>query len=299
METNKNQKPAINLNSKTTLDKIEGLTPREFFQLYVIPRKPVIIVDAIKDWGALKKWTPEFWMKEYGDRKVSIEGKVYTLKEVIKLSLSSSLGNPSPYYRNIRMGHEYPELEKDIFPDSKFCKPNWFDSIFFRPIRNSFMAYGQYELFIGGKGRSFPYLHFDTPGADTFIHQIVGEKAFIMFKPEDGSFLYPKSGSSFNVSGIPNIENVSLDEFPLYKNAERIDIKLNSGETLYFPTGWWHTARMESFSISLGIDVSNNVNWGNVIHFLSEKAKQKNTLIAALFMSYIRVVGLINKVINL
>ena len=141
------------------IERIKNFSPQNFRDNFVAKRKPVVIEDATKNWDAIKKWSNDFWIKNYGDKKVVIDNKYYNLKEIIELAKNSDENNPAPYYRNIRIDHEYPELKPDIFPESDFCLPNKFYSPLLKPLKNSFLAYGQYELFIGGKGRSFPYLH--------------------------------------------------------------------------------------------------------------------------------------------
>ncbi len=272
-----------------SLEKIKGISHEQFIENYVAKRIPVIIEDATSDWKALDRWKPTFWIEEYGSKQVEIDNKVYKLGDIINLSLNSDENNPAPYYRNIRIGHEYPELIPDISPESKYCLPNFFLRKIFSPLKTELFGYGQYELFIGGKGRSFPYLHFDTPGADTFIHQIYGEKELILFSPEDSEYLYPKSGAEFNVSSIPDIENVSEEKFPLFKEARKITVTLKAGESIYFPSGWWHTAKMLSFSVSIGIDVANKYNWQKVESFLNNKAKAKLSVFAPLFMTYLKL----------
>ncbi|MEP0859814.1 MAG: cupin-like domain-containing protein [Ignavibacterium sp.] len=270
------------------VEKVKDISPEEFRKEFVAKRKPVVIEDATKHWKALNKWTPEFWQKNYGSKIFEIDGKEISINQVIDLSLKSDENNPAPYYRNVRIAHEYPELVPDISPESEYCLPNYFLHKVFTPLRTSLFAYGQYELFIGGKGRSFPYLHYDVPGADTFIHQIAGEKELILFSPDDSNYLYPKTGAEFNVSSIPDIENVQLDKFPLYKNATKITVVLKAGESIYFPSGWWHTAKMLSFSISIGIDVANQFNWKTVEGFLNKKAKAKLSVLSPLFMIYVK-----------
>ncbi|WP_290664468.1 cupin-like domain-containing protein [Ignavibacterium sp.] len=270
------------------LQRINGLKPEEFRSEYVAKRKPVILENAIAHWKAVEKWTPEFWIKEYGGKKVEIDNKHYTLGEVITLALSSDENNPAPYYRNIRIALEYPELVTDFSPESEFCLPNYFLHKVFSPLRTSLFAYGQYELFIGGRGRSFPYLHYDVPGADTFIHQIAGEKELILFSPDDSKYLYPKTGAEFNVSSIPDVENVDLEKFPLFRNANKIKVTLKAGDSIYFPSGWWHTAKMLSFSISLGIDVANQYNWKTVEGFINKKAKAKLSVLSPVFLMYLK-----------
>ena len=280
------------VDPKTTppaqLERVKGLAYGEFIQRYVLTGLPVVIEDAIEAWPAVKKWTPEFWVKRYGNRTVEIDGTSHTLQQVVQLALEPRVEGPPPYYRGIRIGHEYPELDVDLKPYPSCCSPNWFLNPIFRPLRRSTVTgYGEYELFIGGQGRSFPYLHYDSPHSHTFIHQLQGRKLFMMFAPSDMRYVYPESGSRFQVSQIPNVENVSLDEFPLFRKATRIDTELGPGDTLFVPPGWWHTARMLAFSVTVGIDVANETNWDGVSEFLKRKAKSKLGPFAGVFNRYI------------
>ena len=274
------------------LERVRGLSQKEFMERFVIPGKPAIIQDASSKWSALKKWEPAFWKQQYGSRTTVIDGKSYTLNEVVDLALKSNADHPAPYYRNIRLRDEYPELMADISPYPEVCGPNWFHSAAFYPIRNRVVGGGgHYELFIGGEGRSFPFLHYDAPGAHTFIHQIIGYKKFILFAPEDGQYLYPAQGKSFSVSRIKDLDNLTNPEFPLYRNATRYEDQAGPGETLFMPSGWWHTAKMLSFSISLGIDATNESNWGKVTDYMSKRASFEKPLISIPYMAAIRTAG--------
>lgn len=291
METTQINTPTTaETRSDARLERVRGLSYEEFIRRYVIPRQPVVLEDVISEWPALQKWTPDFWIKRYNDRRVEIDANPFSLGEVIRLALAPKEDTPPPYYRNIRIGHEYPELQADISPYPVFCRPNWFHSAVFKPLKASFMGYGEYELFIGGAGRSFPYLHFDVPGAHTFIHQLQGRKLLVLFAPSDAPYLYPKTGD-FNVSCIPDVDHVSADDFPLFNRATRIDAELGPGDTLFMPFGWWHTARMLSFSVTVGIDVANDTNWENVSGFLAKKAHAKLGPMGMVFMAYVRLAG--------
>lgn len=281
------------------LPRVSGLSPGEFREQYVIPGKPAIIKDAIDDWAALTKWTPEFWKENYGEREVSIDERGYTVEQVIDLALESKPDSPAPYYRNIRIRHDFAELMADISPYPPLCGPNWFHSLAFYPVRERIVGGGgHYELFIGGAGRSFPFLHFDAPGAHTFIHQIAGKKKFILFAPSDSDYLYPMNGKKFSVSSIADIENVDLEQFPLYAKASKYEDEVGPGDTLFMPAGWWHTALMKSFSISLGIDVVNDTNWDSVYGYMKKRASYENAVLASIYMAAMASAGLMARALS-
>ena len=281
-------------SANQSLARVKNISRADFIRQYVIPRKPCIMENATPGWTSLAKWTPDFWRTTYGSKKVKIDGKELTMREVIDLAVASSNEHPAPYYRNINVTREYPELIADLQPHPECCQPSWLRSILFAPIKNIMSGGGgQYELFIGGTGRSFPYLHYDSPGAHTVIHQITGYKNFIFFPPSDGQYLYPKPDSGFAVSQIPDVDQVDLAKFPLFKNVTRFDDTLGPGDTLFMPCGWWHTAKMASFSIGLGIDVANESNWPDVLNYMERKARLRNPILAFVYMSYMRLAGFI------
>jgi hypothetical protein len=185
---------------------------------------------------------------------------------------------------------------KDISPYPPHCGANWFHSAGFYPVREKIIGGGgHYELFIGGAGRSFPFLHFDAPGAHTFIHQIAGRKKFILFAPSDGEYLYPLPDEKFSVSGIKDIENVDIEAYPLYQNATRYEDEAGPGDTLFMPSGWWHTAMMKSFSISLGIDAVNHTNWDKVKDYMKRRSSYENPILAAAYMAIMNTAASVSR----
>jgi hypothetical protein len=274
------------------IERVRGLTYQQFRQQYIEAGKPAIIEDAINLWPALKKWTPEFWSGRYSGRSMEIDGKTYSMGELIDLSERSTSDNPAPYYRNIRIRDEYPELMADISPYPELCGPNWFLSNALRPIRRWIIGGGgHYELFIGGAGREFPFLHYDSPGAHTFIHQIAGRKRFVLFGADDSKYLYPSDGKSFSVSRVQNLEEFDAEEFPLYHRATRLEGEAGPGETLFMPSGTWHTAKMCSFSVSVAIDAANGTNWNSVVDYMSRRMSFENALLRWGYLGVIRLAG--------
>ena len=61
------------------------------------------------------------------------------------------------------------------------------------------------------------------------------------------------------------------------------------------PCGWWHTAKMASFSITLGIDVANRTNWDHVVNYMAHRARFENPVLAKAYMAYMRTAGALLK----
>jgi histone arginine demethylase JMJD6 len=278
------------------IEKVKGLTQEQMIERYMFPRKPVVLQDASKKWSALQRWSPEFWVKEYGDKVLKIDGKDVTMREQIRTSLESTEEKPGPYYRNVGIEQFYPELRKDVYPVPELAQPNWLYGAFFKPVSMATDKFGLYhELFIGGAGKSFPYMHYDDPGTHTFIHQIWGRKLFVLFPPTDGQYLYPGTGEKFRVSRIKDALNVDLTEFPLFAKASPHVVEIDAGETMFIPCGWWHTAKMTSFSISIGTDCLNHTNWSHFYDYQSRKLGFRNKLGGRAFLAYLAVIGKVLK----
>jgi len=120
------------------------------------------------------------------------------------------------------------------------------------------------ELYIGGTGAKFPVLHYDGLHTHAFLMQIQGVKEYIGFAPDQTPYMYTRSGPGQpNISEINDIENWDADRFALFGKAKGVRFTLHPGETLFMPSGWWHTARILSPSITVSINGANGANWSD------------------------------------
>ena len=115
-------------------------------------------------------------------------------------------------------------------------------------------------MLVGGSGVRFPELHFDNYHMDVFVTQVCGDKEFIVLSPEQTEFVYqdPKYHTK---SQISDIENPDLDRFPLFANAKIARVLVAEGETIYVPSGWWHTTKISEFSVAVSMNTINAFNW--------------------------------------
>ena len=122
----------------------------DFLLNYVKKGMPVVLKGAAKNWGAIKKWTPEFLANQYPDFPVvlydqkkdnpELDGKVKhtTLKEYVE---SMKKGSKN-YARFLPLLDKQPELEKD------------FSMSFISKIMKGGAKGKKTQLFIGGGGNS-------------------------------------------------------------------------------------------------------------------------------------------------
>ena len=57
------------------VEKKSGLTRKEFIDKHLKPGIPVVLTDATKEWPGRKKFTPEFFKKNYPNKEITINGK--------------------------------------------------------------------------------------------------------------------------------------------------------------------------------------------------------------------------------
>jgi hypothetical protein len=253
-----------------------GLSYDDFKRRYLNPGQPVILTDAIKDWPALTKWTPEFFANQYGDRTVEIGGRSYALREVVAGVLDPS-HSKTPYMRNKDIDRLIPEATADIEPHPIYCSPNWLDGPFSWGLHRDFRK-GSWQLYIGGPGMGFPHLHYDLGRTHAFLMQIYGRKRFMMYAPADTPYLYPWENIP-NLSLIEDLDRPDLERFQLFPKAVRYECELGPGDTIFVPGGWWHTTKIEMPCITVSFNIANASNWSAFIReqcrALSPRAKLK------------------------
>lgn len=250
--------PSLEIAQTPAIERRSGLSRREFIAEYRNPRKPVILTDASRDWPAHTEFTFDFFKQRLGDRDVVIGSKKYKLGEFIDLLLNSTRERPAPYPCKLNVRKEFAELAP-YFSRYDLAGP---DRVGSRLISKRFLD-GLYDLevFLGGPGGEFPYLHYDYLGLFAYINMIVGEKEFTVYSPDQEPFLYPNPGSGWT-SLIENHHQPDLQKYPLFAKAKPAKAVLKAGETLFIPSGWWHTAKSLTPSISVAFDQLCSSNWG-------------------------------------
>ncbi len=217
----------------------------------------MILTDATKGWPALAKFTFDFFKNQVGERPVTIGKKKYRLGEFIDVLLASSLENPAPYPCKLNLRAEFADLAADA-PRYDLANPDRVHS----PLLQRRFLDGLYDLevFIGGPGGEFPYLHYDYLGLFAYINMIVGEKEFTIYAPHEEPYLYVNPDTGWT-STVENHHQPDLNKYPLLTKTHPVKVVLTAGETLFIPSGWWHTARSLTPSISVAFDQLCSSNW--------------------------------------
>ncbi|MFD2937025.1 cupin-like domain-containing protein [Spirosoma flavum] len=288
ISSSKNEKPVA--KPITQIDKRSNISQKELIAEYIEPAIPVVLTDATRDWDAMGKFTPSFFKKQYGHLTKELKGVTYTLSDYIDLMLASTPKNPAPYPFNVNVEQYLPELLDDLKPEILYAKSDRVN----HPLLPKFLLNGTqvYELFFGGNGGSFPFLHVDALYLHTQITQLYGSKEFFLFPPEQAAYMYPKADND-KISQV-DVFNPDYVKYPLFKEVEPIRVTVEEGETILFPTKWWHTTQIHEPCISLGRVHLNASNWDDFsgdIFKLWPKLYPNHRTMAVPALVYTKVLG--------
>ncbi len=242
----------------STVDKVSLIEQKDFSDSYFKPLRPLVIQDLAKSWPASKKWSPDFFREQYGNKKVKVyddsfvaAGKHYmsklktiSLKQYIDTIMTSSQ-NLRMFLYNIKS--EIPELVDDIiFPT------------LINGLSRNFVF-----MFFGCKG-SVTQMHFDIDMSHVFHTAMYGKKTVYLFPYEQGKNLhrYP-----FTCRSYVDVERPDFQQYPGLKDAQGYKVELEPGETLYIPSGYWHHFVYDEPGYSVSLRCTNSTWQGKLLGF--------------------------------
>lgn len=280
-------KPRVVSGIVETIDRRSNLSRRELIEEYIEPGRPVVLTDAAHRWPGMGMVTPQFIKEKYGHLKKTVKGVEYTFAELIDRVLASSETNPAPYPFNVNVEYYCPEMRKQFKPEIVFGKMDRIN----HPLLPRFMMHGTevYEFFIGGRGASFPFLHIDELFLHNQLTQLYGSKEFILFGPDQTQYLYPLPENP-KISQV-NVLKPDYERFPLFREARPIRVMVNQGDTLLFPTGWWHITQIYEPSISLGRCHLNGSNWRSFVRDEAKVWRRRSAVMAMAVYAYGMALG--------
>ena len=223
-----------------------------FSNTHFLGSRPVVVRDAMADWGALGKWGPEHFVKLYGGRSLEVgcnnralygrlkeargqnvirDSEKLECEEAMRKILSSESGRS--YYLQQQ---SIPDLFPELMPDLRV--PPW--------IPQEHLA--DVNLWFGSGGNVTP-LHYDF--SNNFLAQVTGVKHLILIAPEHFHRCYPNESANLFHLSLMDLENPDYDHFPEFKDVPLIHATIRAGDLLYMPPFWWHFVTLEEPSISV------------------------------------------------
>jgi hypothetical protein len=265
------------------------LSYASFLNDYVRMNRPVVIEHSVPQWKAIQEWSPEFFANRFGKVTVGVTyGVKMPMAELIMRIAASSPENPGPYLHQLIIHHHLPALLQWLSPENRYGYPRRFCS----PLmpKRCRRPDGYLKLLIGGPGGKFPFMHYDSDNANAIITEIYGDKAMVLFSPDDSGYLYPKDGD-INVSQIEDIRNPDLDRFPLFLRATPWSTVLHPGDTIFIPSKWWHSASAVTTSISVCTNMLDSSSWKGFVDWLCRPRARWNWPLRTAARSYFTLLG--------
>ncbi|GAM24418.1 hypothetical protein SAMD00019534_075930, partial [Acytostelium subglobosum LB1] len=286
-----------------TIDRRANMTHEQFTKEYLIPNKPVILTDAMADWGA-KHWTRDSLQQRTGDTKFYINSGVYmTMREYLDYAAASKEENPM-YLFDHYYGENMPSLLDDYSTD------RYFKEDLFAVLGKSRPSY---RWLLAGPARSGATFHKDPNHTSAWNAVVTGRKKWVMYPPhitppgvhpsDDGlEVTTPHSIVEWFINYYERPDN-NKDEEERRSAAPKsqrqtmkkkrtmaqlsisssdsepaqgypLECVLEAGEMIYVPCGWWHCVLNLEESIAITHNFIDSHNILKVIDFMATKKKK-------------------------
>ncbi len=245
---------AEQVENNSMVERRSSLSREDFHAQYYALNRPVVITDLMDGWPAYKYWSPEYFMREFGEMTVEIQAgrktdpvyevflkghsKRLKMAEFVEMVLAGGATNDYYLTANDRLLEQEgaEKIIKDFWPFPEYLNDETRE-------RKQF-------LWFGPKGAVSP-LHRDR--LNVFMSQVYGRKRVRLISSHSLHLVYNYESFFSEV----DCEHPNLEKFPLFARADMLDVVLQPGEVLFIPVGWWHHIR--SLEISINVSFTNFV----------------------------------------
>lgn len=226
----------------------ENISTDEFLNEHYAPGRPVILGDAIREWPALTRWTPEYLAGKLGDRLVQVQaGRTANTDYERQKEAHRQLMPFSLFIDRIQQpaaGNNLYMTAYNSAANEAAIEPLYADMADIDTVLDRSSSGSRGMLWIGSEG-TFTPLHHDL--TNNLLVQIRGRKRIVMVPPSQYGKLY---NDDHVFSKLHDISNFDELHYPLAIDLHTYDIILNEGDALFIPICWWHQVTALDFSIS-------------------------------------------------
>jgi len=242
------------------IEKVSQISKEDFLINYFKPQKPVVIERFVEDWPAIKKWNLDYMSKIAGD-------KIVPLYDDRPVDHTHGFNEP-----HLKMKlNEYIELIKARPSNYRIFLWNILKEV---PVLQEDFSYPDFGLkllkkvpmlFFGG-ANSHTFMHYDIDLANIFHFHFEGEKEVLLFEPNQRDFLYKIPYSLITREDIDFL-NPDFKKWPALEQASGYTTRLQHGNVLYMPEGYWHYMHYKTpgFSMSLRAMPQNPINFARAL----------------------------------
>ncbi len=243
------------------IERVEGLSPRDFVSRYLRNRTPVVLAGAAADWPCRREWSLSTFSEAYGATEAVVLPEARTTSgfrgtrepEQVRSADFETLigemrGGSGTYIRFSPIIEDRPELAAQL--DFEWLRAR------LGPLAPGYRVYA----FLGGGG-SRTRLHCDMP-PNLFV-QVHGRKHWMLFPPAYRVLFDPlleRSSLSYTTNFEVRPEHLAPDE--VGHHVHRFEGVLEPGDVLYNPAYMWHDVQNLSESVAVSVRwLSPGVHW--------------------------------------
>ncbi|GAB5356007.1 hypothetical protein AAMO2058_000254000 [Amorphochlora amoebiformis] len=220
-------------------DNIERVHTRDlgterFVAQFEAQNKPVMIQGCMDSWESLKNWSPDFLIKNYGQKTFHVGGYEMKLDAYIRYMLTAN-DDQTIYLFDKHFAQTAPSMGESYEVPKYFSKE-----------RDLFSILGDrrpdHRWLIMGPKRSGSTFHKDPNGTSAWNACVRGAKKWILLPPDR-----IPCGVHASPNGVDVTSPVSLVEWFLNFYHQLSDMDVDSieciqrpGDIVFVPCGWWH-----------------------------------------------------------
>ena len=229
------------------IDTVDTISPVDFAENYLKPRRPLVIKGLTKDWPAREKWTPEYLKEVVGNKVVPL----YDNSKADPSKPINSRATEMPFDEYIDLIRSKPtELRIFFFNIFKQAPELINDIVLPKDLMGGFIE-SMPAMFFGGSN-SVTFLHYDIDLPHIFHTHFGGRKHVILFENKWKRRLYCLPNATYALEDY-DVLNPDVKKFPALEGVEGTEAFLEHGDTLFMPTGYWHWMKYIDGSYSLSL----------------------------------------------
>lgn len=252
----------------------EALSVGEFEDLFLGPRRPVVLKGVAAHWPCMGAWTPDSFRTRFGDDRVRVrrfsdfKHEEMSLAAYIDFVTSGAFENDPDrkYMIDWTAFQSRPSLRNELGRIQYF--ENWLNVV--PPKVQIKLQTGWEAVLIGAKG-AVCKLHYDYGKTHACAVQVYGRKRWVLYPPDQGERLTNLAGTDFVDVNRPDHE-----EFPLFSAAAgRMEAVVHPGDMIFVPLDWWHQVENLDVTIAVTMNFLNRSNFREWVKYQFTKFRPK------------------------
>jgi hypothetical protein len=229
------------------IDTVDTISPADFVENYLKPRRPLVIKGLTRSWPAREKWTPEYLKETVGSKMVPL----YDNSKADPSKPINARAAEMPFDQYIDLIKSKPtELRIFFFNIFKQAPQLLEDIVVPKDLMGGFIE-SMPAMFFGGSN-SVTFLHYDIDLPHIFHTHFGGRKHVILFENKWKRRLYCLPNATYALEDY-DVLNPDINKFPALNGVQGTEAFLEHGDTLFMPTGYWHWMKYIDGSYSLSL----------------------------------------------